>query len=55
MRPWQAMLLAVALLATFDYVANDADGIGAVFDWSVRSGRRIAGTIHRFVVTAFGQ
>jgi len=55
MRPWQAILIAAAALATFDYLANGSDGIEAVADWLVTTGRGLASGIYRFVRTAFGE
>ena len=54
MRPWLVILIALAGLATFDYVVNNANGIEAVADWLVRTGRNAAGAIQRFVIAAFG-
>jgi hypothetical protein len=36
MRLWQFILVFVALLATFDHIVNDSDGIREVADWLVR-------------------
>jgi hypothetical protein len=55
MRPWQAILIAAAALATFDHLANGSEGIEAVADWLVTTVRGVASAIHGFVMTAFGE
>jgi hypothetical protein len=51
MRPWQVILMLLAIAATFDYVVNDADGIHEVVDWLVRTGRVIARAIESMVIS----
>ncbi len=54
MRPWLVILIALAGLATFDYVVNDADGIEALAVWLLRTGRIVGGAIRQFVMAVFG-
>jgi hypothetical protein len=55
MRPWQFALVILALLVTFDHIANDSNGVRDVAEWLVRTGRAVAGEIHRAVMTVFGE
>jgi hypothetical protein len=55
MRPWHFILVFVILLATFDHIANDSDGIREVADWLVRSGRVTTRAIHALVMSFFGE
>jgi hypothetical protein len=55
MRPWPAILAFVALLAAFDYAANDGDLVRETVDWLIRTGRVVAREIHRLVMKLFGE